>query len=1183
MAIVTSWSPFFQSRVRMRGRAYHLADRVARVEPVGDEVVRAQVQGHELYTVTIRREGRSAVAECTCPFFSDGAYCKHIWATLLDLQSREGPGMSADELSGLSVRAPKARKRVEMSRPNAASEPQWLGRLSLLRSPSYDQTVAAAELLPAQRQLCYVVLPEMSARHGGLIVELRQRSPIATGWSKLKTLKLTADALAGLVDSTDRELGALLLGADRLTEDPFSSSYRSDRGYGRFRLPAGARRMLLKRMIETGRCFIDLDEDAGGNEVALRWDGDSEGTAWVLWMVASPGEEELVVRVELRRGEERLAIEQPQLIVGGPDGVVCWSGKAALFDDRDAFRWVSQFRDEVHEGGRGRSIHVPLAEVDRFLDRLYMLPQLPEIELPEGIGRTEQHVKPVPHLALFSPGSAQAQQWAAASVKNQLVARMWFTYADHRVNPLQPGRFVLVSAETEDDASMLASEHGGSEDTGAEQADAQALLEADGASTPIAQDESRLIRRDRRAERQAFATLANLGLRPVGGSASDTLLLPVKQMAAAVSELLNEGWVVTADHKAIAHASAPSLSIRSGIDWFELRGSVRYELADGGHQEVTLPEILAAARAGRTSIVLGDGSEGLLPEQWLAEHGLLTMLGKLQGDHLRFKSSQAAILDALLDERELTSIDERFAYAQKRLHEFRGIAELDAAEQFHGSLRAYQKQGLGWLAFLRWFGVGGILADDMGLGKTIQVLAMLQGRYRGMPEHADTEHAMPGEEGGAHRPSLVVAPRSVVFNWVDEAAKFTPDLRVQAYTGADREALRAAFVDHDVIITSFGLLRRDIEELQRHEFDYVVLDEAQAIKNPASQAAKASRLLAARHRLALTGTPVENHLGDLWSIFEFLNPGTLGSSARFGQLVRASVSGRAGNGLNGNGKAPDDTVVQVSAALRPFILRRTKKQVLSDLPEKTEQTIVCEMEPAQRQVYDELRQYYRGRLLTHLDSAAGASGERGNGKLLAGGAAFMVLEALLRLRQAACHPGLIDEKRADEPSAKLDSLLEMLADVIEEGHKALVFSQFTSMLALVRRKLEERNIAYAYLDGQTRDRREVVTQFQSDPKVPVFLISLKAGGFGLNLTAAEYVFILDPWWNPAVEQQAIDRTHRIGQTRCVFAYRMICQDTVEQRIVELQNRKRELADAIIGGEQNMLSSLSREDLEQLLS
>jgi SNF2 family DNA or RNA helicase len=370
---------------------------------------------------------------------------------------------------------------------------------------------------------------------------------------------------------------------------------------------------------------------------------------------------------------------------------------------------------------------------------------------------------------------------------------------------------------------------------------------------------------------------------------------------------------------------------------------------------------------------------------------------------------------------------------------------------------------------------------------------------------------------------------------------------------------RASFQGQDVILTTYGTLRRDVVDFQDIEWDYVVLDEATAIKNATSESAKAVRLLKSRHRLAMSGTPVENHLGELWSLFEFLNPGMLGSSAVM-QLAGASLRNPS-----------EDTRRILAQALRPYILRRTKEQVAKELPPKVEQTLYCEMEPEQRKLYQELLDHYRARLLGKID-------KEGMGK-----SKMQVLEALLRLRQAACHPGLIDAKRSRDASAKLELLRLHLEEVLAEGHKALVFSQFTSFLALLRKQLDDEGIAYAYLDGQTRDREGAVRQFQEDSTCKLFLVSLKAGGLGLNLTAADYVFLLDPWWNPAVEAQAIDRAHRIGQQSQVFAYRLIARDTVEEKVLKLQETKRDLADAIISADNSLIKGLKREDLELLLS
>ena len=522
-------------------------------------------------------------------------------------------------------------------------------------------------------------------------------------------------------------------------------------------------------------------------------------------------------------------------------------------------------------------------------------------------------------------------------------------------------------------------------------------------------------------------------------------------------------------------------------------------------------------------------------------------VGESEGGLVRFRKSQAWLLDTLLAQREEAVADAGFERHRRQLASFQRIAPLKEPRTFRGELRPYQREGLGWLEFLQKLGLGGCLADDMGLGKTVQVLAFLERRR--------TRRSR-GEE--PHRPSLVVAPSSLVFNWLDEAARFTPNLRTLDYTGTARKEWSARLDEFDLVLTTYGTLRRDAALLSEVEFDCAILDEAQAIKNGASQTAKAARLLRARQRLALSGTPVENHLGELWSLFEFLNPGMLGRSRVFSGLVSS------------NDEQQLDAAV-LSRALRPFFLRRTKEKVLDDLPPKTEQVLHCVLGPKERRTYNELRSHFRGQLLAR-EEEVGLSRMK-----------IHVLEALLRLRQAACHPGLIDRERADEPSAKLSTLLPRLEEVAAEGHKALVFSQFTTLLGLVRKRLDAAGIPYEYLDGRTRKRKLKVERFQSDPGCPLFLISLKAGGQGLNLTAADYVFLLDPWWNPAVEAQAVDRAHRIGQTRPVVAYRLIAQDTIEARVRELQERKRALADALFDEGRGGLAGLTRDDLETLFA
>ncbi len=645
--------------------------------------------------------------------------------------------------------------------------------------------------------------------------------------------------------------------------------------------------------------------------------------------------------------------------------------------------------------------------------------------------------------------------------------------------------------------------------------------------------------RDTAAEEEAVKQLNDLGLKFVPESYSDRQPhweLPASKLPRVARDLVHAGWRVEAEGRLFRRPGASRLAVSSGVDWFELHGEVDYE-----GTSARLPELLEAVRRGEQMVRLGDGSYGLLPEEWLSRFGSLAGLGTPADGHMRFRQNQMGLLDALLAAQPEISCDEAFARVRERLQQFSGLRAAEQPSGFVGQLRDYQRDGLGWMHFLREFGFGGCLADDMGVGKTAQVLALLETRRLEQPAV----------------PSLVVVPRSLVFNWKQEAARFTPGIRVLDYTGAGRD--QESFRDYDVILTTYGTLRRDALHFKDVEFDYIVLDEAQAIKNAGTESAKAARLLKGRYRLALSGTPVENHLGELWSLFEFLNPGILGTSSVF---KLASDTAR---------NPSDETRRLLAHALRPFILRRTKDQVARELPPKTEQTIFCEMEPLQRRLYNELRQHYRHSLLHRIERDG-----MGRSKM-------QVLEALLRLRQAACHPGLVDAGRSDEPSAKLDVLLQQLNEVLEEGHKALVFSQFTRLLGIVRRKLDQDDVRYEYLDGSTRDRQAHVDRFQNDPGCRLFLISLKAGGLGLNLTAAEYVFLLDPWWNPAVEAQAIDRAHRIGQERQVFAYRLIARDTVEEKVLELQTSKRDLAAAIINADNSLIRDLGREDLELLLS
>ncbi len=657
-------------------------------------------------------------------------------------------------------------------------------------------------------------------------------------------------------------------------------------------------------------------------------------------------------------------------------------------------------------------------------------------------------------------------------------------------------------------------------------------------------DKRQVFLRDIKKEQACLSVLNELGLTFGNHYYDDRRLarISVRRFDEVVSKLAEAGWIVELKGKPLRKSGAINIAVTTGVDWFDLSGKINF-----GGVTAELPALLKAIQKKEEIIVLSDGSLGLLDDELRLKLKRYASLGHEEDGKIRFRSNQACILDAMLGDSKNVLYDEQFSARVRSLHKISEIKPMDNPAGLTGDLRPYQKEGLGWLHFLNKSGFGGCLADDMGLGKTIQVLALLES-FRA---------AKTGVSGG-RKPSLVVVPRSLIFNWKQEVLRFAPRLTVLDHTGLGRIKGRAHFEEYDIVLTTYGTMLRDIVHLKDTKFNLIVLDEAQAIKNADALTTKAVRLLNGENRLALSGTPVQNHLGELWSLFEFLNPGMLGASSAFGDFKVGGLS-------DGNG-----TIEIIRRALRPFILRRTKAQVAKDLPERTEETIYCELEGKQRKFYDDLKNYYRLALLGKIE-------KDGLNK-----SKIMVLEALLRLRQAACHPGLIDGKLLSGSSAKLDTLIPNIEEILEEGHKILVFSQFTSLLAIVRKALDGKKITYEYLDGKTTDREARVKRFQEDDNCKLFLISLKAGGLGLNLTAAEYVFLLDPWWNPAVEAQAIDRAHRIGQTRNVFAYRLIAKDTVEEKVLELQKSKRQLADSIINEDNSIIRNITKADIELLL-
>ena len=1519
MPALDLFSQDFDLAVKSRGRDYFRRRRVKQLEAAPGGAISSTVEGSDgnWYHARVEQdEHGDVVYDCNCPHFQsgNGQPCKHLWATLLQAEqqgiltrgnpsngahddddeptngdgddehddefvdSRRAPGGPPDRARGggtvdddedddadsitMPMHAPPPPKRpAPLPRRNGPGDTfdgkpkqvDWRKQIDRLGSSmrQYPQAAAggaagsaAASAWAANRRILYIVDVPATLEGRGMVVELASQvmKRDGTGGERPRQLKIGREQVSALPDPDDRQILQMLLGAHR-GDWGYYSYYDADVAR-RFVLPEAAYDSTFKLMCRTGRARLRKGKEDTGE--ALTWD---DGPAWEFWLEfkPSPGGRYQILDGSLRRGDVRMGLTDADLLLRG--GLLFADYKVARYDHRGAFDLVAELRD-------GMKLSVPLDQRDELLRKLLSLPRLPRIEFPDDLELQELRPPMRPRLTVKRP---------ARDADDRLIGVLSFDYGQQVV-----------------DASQQA----------------MALMLGDGGGGEEGESAKRILYRDPDAEAAAQARLIEAGFREsidagagANGAAARTLRLPLNKLPKVVGDLVADGWHVEAEGKIYRQAGQFKVQVKSGIDWFEMHGQVSF----GDDQYAPLPRLLQALRRGEKTVTLDDGTIGLLPEEWLKRYAPLASIADDESDHLRFAKNQVGFLDALLASVPETTFDETYTKARDQLMNFEGVAPLEPEQTFIGELRAYQKEGLGWMQFLRDFSFGGCLADDMGLGKAQpldakvltpdgwqrmgdlgvgdevidarggtsrvvgvypqgerevyrvtfsdgssteccdehlwQVISPVQ-KYRGsgprvlplreirgslvdgsgnrrhfvplvapvafperdLPLHpyllgvllgdggiahrvllssADAElieyagsllpagvgmsytgqgvdygirspgrgirnavadelrglglmgcrseakfvpeeykfapvadrlellrglldtdgHVRPadnnvefcsvsrrlaadvqflvqslggtapirtkrttgqpayrmsialpaginpfrlGRKAGAYHargkyppsraivsvepagvkpvqcirvdapdhlyvtddfivthntvqvlallesrralrgggasgdsrpdapesvgPSLVVVPKSLVFNWKAEAVKFAPDLRVLDHTGAERvKESGGHFENYDLILTTYGTLRRDAELFKDVRFDYVVLDEAQAIKNASTGAAKAARLVRGEHRLALSGTPVQNHLGELWSLFEFLNPGMMGAASVF------KMTPGAGAALD------EGSRVVLSRALRPFILRRTKEQVATELPQKLEQTLFCEMDEAQRKQYDELRDHYRQSLLERV-MREGINKSK-----------IQVLEALLRLRQAACHPGLIDKARVKEPSAKLDALLEQVGQVVQEDHKVLVFSQFTSLLSIVRHRLDADGIPYEYLDGKTRDREARVERFQTDPACKLFLISLKAGGLGLNLTAAEYVYLLDPWWNPAVEAQAIDRAHRIGQTRRVFAYRLITKNTVEEKVLALQQTKRDLADAIINADNSLIGKLGREDLELLLS
>lgn len=1083
----------FSSEVRRRGERYFRAAAVDVLE-VGDDWAEFEVAGsHDYpYAVTLGWPGGKLTEwMCNCPFFAGGRNCKHIWAAILATDEQKLTLLGGNETSAESPQFIADRRR-----PATASS-AWRKQLDNTAS-AYRLNAATARIAepsPSAPQLVFRLTLQPHAETP--LVQLYQGVPFsANAKDAIKPCVIDDPFSLSALQPEDRRIVAQLLGNlqsastldNRFANDP-TGAYLNPELYG----------LSIPMLVETRRFYyLPPGQQSWNSARPVGW---NDGPPWQFRLRAERDDVQRQWKVsgELRQGRRSRPLA---------DGIAFYASGLLLIDDQLAWldapkdmRWLELLLRE-------EALTIPFADRRELLEQLWRTGDGTSI-----VGDKELQVKGrlgVPQgLLTIHPPQPDAYRYAAYRQTQPLYASVTFSYGHFQTTPNSK-----PTARLEEETQTV---------TTANQA-----------------EEIRLMR-----------SLLEMGLRPkainhYGTTPPGHLELHAGDLDRIVERCIAAGWEVHAEGVRKRKSASLTLSVRSGVDWFDLAGEAKFD-----DVAVELPQLLEAIRSGERYVRLGDGSHGILPEEWRRKFAALADFSHdTEEKSLRYRTSQALLLDSLLTAAQLDSpvqVDRKFAKTRRQLQSFAGVKPAKPPAKFQGELRRYQQEGLGWLRFLEKFGFGGCLADDMGLGKTVQILALLSDRNRRQPKEADK------------RPSLVVAPNSVVHNWRQEAERFAPQLKVAEYVGKDRKKAFPDLREFDLILTTYGTLRKDFERMAVTAWDYAILDEAQAIKNSNSQTAKASRLLTARHRLALSGTPIENHLGELWSLFEFLNPGLLGSSRKF-------------QGIHRNGGEIDEEKLEtLRHGLTPFLLRRTKKEVLPQLPEKSEQRIYCDLPASQRKQYDQLREHYRKSLQQRI-------AESGMAK-----AKIHVLEALLRLRQAACHPGLIDPKQKDKPSAKLDLLLEQLDEVLQEGHKAIVFSQFTTMLDIVKRKLDAAEAPYEYLDGKTQNRQAKVARFQEDEDCRLFLISLKAGGTGLNLTAADFVFLLDPWWNPAVEAQAIDRAHRIGQTKPVFAYRLIARNTVEEKILELQSQKSRLAEAVISADSSLLKNLSAEDLQAILS
>ncbi|MDZ7290340.1 MAG: DEAD/DEAH box helicase [candidate division KSB1 bacterium] len=1085
--------------IYLQGVEYYRRGRV-RILQFQEDFVTARVRGKQEYSVTVRRNGTGFVANCTCPHTFA---CQHIIATLL--QAREYYNSNLMEKKTRKLGESQTQQQEKARSGLAAGDWRQLVH-AIHQSSAVEATGQSSASQVASRLAWRVYFTLELGRNAWRLAAYRARRRKDGTYGIAYPTSVREQPYYHLSLSQKENLALMLLDSiDQATSYPYTQWHRND-----YQLSYGSRYGMLFDLLRDSEIYMAEDEQRQ-NPLRLR-----------------PEIARFEIRLQENNGDLQLL---PTLLIGdeqipfGQDIYILTCDPIWILYDRVIFK-LEHASDPNFAFAAQNLLDTTDGQVSPFVHFLQTFRQPQPIMIPKAeLGEFFAALAPRSHwLSFFTLPNRdrlpvidkfQAKRLYLEENLEILKARLKFVYGNQEI-------------ECEPPVDFLEGQLGRNE-----------LLVYSGEGLNFLR-----VHRDREHENQAQALLLASGARQAAtGEFIIRESLAIDWLLYEIPKLVEQGFQIFGEaelkrHKVRRAKPTLKISVNSEIDWFDLQLMVDF---DG--ILLTLKELRKSLIHHTRYVKLRDGSTALLPEEWLEQFSHLFNLGEPGDERIKVSRHHLTLIDTLFEAATVKDADAAYYENLQRLRDFRGIREAAVPESFHGELRPYQQKGLNWFYFLQDYRFGGCLADDMGLGKTVQALALLQNE----------------KERGVTIPSLIVCPTSVLFNWEKEIQRFTPGLRFLVHAGIDRRRLKQ-FENCDLVLTSYGVLRRDIVFLKDAKFHYVILDESQKIKNPLSQTAKAARLLQANHRLVLTGTPVENNTQELWSQFAFLNPGLLGSFNYFKGAFTRPIE-----------KEGDKATAQLlRKMIFPFVLRRTKDAVAKELPAKVENLYYCAMSDEQQKVYNLWRDYYRAHVMQQID-LNGLQKSR-----------MYVLEGLTRLRQICCHPRLT-EKKYHHDSGKFEALKEILENILAENHKVLLFSQFVRMLRLICLHLDEQKIPYAYLDGHTRDREQPVQQFQNDPATKVFLISLRAGGLGLNLTAADYVILYDPWWNPAVETQAIDRTHRIGQDKQVFAYKLITRDSVEEKILQLQERKKELVSELITTDSGIFKHLTREDIEMLFS